>query len=143
MIAEKFHGQLMSTLRCMSCGHTAASCDAIQTVALPIPSVSGGGSGVGDGGVTPATLGDCLRLFSAPEEVRGDDAWNCPKCKEYQAATKQVAMCRVPTVLVVQLKRFRFSKEGLRTKIEDEIRIPALLDVAPFLAGKSSWYRVI
>ena len=143
MIVDEFHGMLRSTLQCKTCRLTASSFDAFQTLALPIPSGPDGGSEGGGRGGTTATLGDCFDLFSAPEEVGGDDAWKCPKCKEHRTASKQVSIYNAPTSLVVQLKRFRCTREGRRLKIEDAIRIPAVLDVAPYLAGKSSWYRVI
>ena len=36
------------------------------------------------------TLQDCFRLFSEPEKLAEDNAWYCPKCKDFVLATKQM-----------------------------------------------------
>lgn len=33
--------------------------------------------------------------------------WYCSKCKEHKEATKQMAVHRLPEILIVHLKRFR------------------------------------
>jgi ubiquitin C-terminal hydrolase len=92
------------------------------------------GGGGGGGG---STLADCLNLFSAQEQLDGDNAWFCPKCKEHREAFKQVTLWTLPNVLVVHLKRFRQSGGGRRSKIEGVIDFPVEgLDLAPFLAGE-------
>ena len=144
VIVDLFQGLMKSTMECKTCAHKQACFDVYGSLSVPIPSKAskaGGGSGGGDGGGGGAgrtTLADCLDHFSAQEQLGGDNAWYCSTCKEHREALKQVSVWTPPEVLVIQLKRFRITSKGQRIKIEDEICIPAALDVAPYLAGKCS-----
>jgi ubiquitin C-terminal hydrolase len=51
-------------------------------------------------------LEDCIHAFSSPEELTGDEKWYCPRCMEYQLATKKQEPFVIPQVLLIQLKRF-------------------------------------
>lgn len=78
-------------------------------------------------------LEDCLRLFTEPEVLNPQEAWFCPKCKENREATKQIALWRLPQVLVIQLKRFSFRNIIWRDKIDRMVRYPINgLDISDF-----------
>ncbi|PAA88514.1 hypothetical protein BOX15_Mlig007643g1 [Macrostomum lignano] len=69
------------------------------------------------------TLSDCLKLFTAEEQLGKKDAWHCPKCKKFQCATKKFDIWALPKVLVVHLKRFQFDRI-CRNKIDNVIEFP-------------------
>ena len=48
----------------------------------------------------------CLRAFTADEELEGDDAHRCEKCRDRSHSTKALRISRCPPVLVLHLKRF-------------------------------------
>jgi hypothetical protein len=55
----------------------------------------------------PVSLDECLRLFSAEEQL---EDWYCGKCKKHGTATKSLAVFRLPTVLALHLKRFQLHR---------------------------------
>jgi ubiquitin C-terminal hydrolase len=52
-------------------------------------------------------IGDCFNLFQEPEILAEDNAWYCPKCKEFVLAKKQMQIYKAPKILIVALKRFK------------------------------------
>jgi ubiquitin carboxyl-terminal hydrolase 8 len=81
---------------------------------LPIPSKKGKG---------PVSIQECLEQFLEQERLSGDDAWNCPRCKKPRTASKRLSIVKLPTVLLVHLKRFSF--EGpFRNKLETRVDFP-------------------
>lgn len=70
---------------------------------------------------TGLTLDDCLKAFVSPEQLGKDDEWYCGKCKSFQRATKKFDLWRLPQVLVVHLKRFKygqFSRQKVTTYVD-------------------------
>jgi len=56
----------------------------------------------------PIALSECLKWFLQEEKLGDDDSWYCPGCKEFRPATKRIDLWRLPPLLIVHLKRFRF-----------------------------------
>ncbi|CAF1458870.1 unnamed protein product, partial [Didymodactylos carnosus] len=54
------------------------------------------------------TLQQCLSMFIEPEVLGVDDKWYCPHCKEFMQATKQMSVWKLPPILIVHLKRFKY-----------------------------------
>ena len=83
------------------------------------------------------TLEDCLRDFFSVESL--EDSWLCPQetCKKHTKATKQLHLCSLPPVLIIQLKRFSH-ENGLRQKIETFVEYPIKsLDLSSFTLSPS------
>lgn len=70
-----------------------------------------------------ATLDSCLKLFTKKETLSDDDRWFCPNCKQLQRATKKIDLWRLPQVLIIQLKRFNYTR-WYRDKIDKLIDCP-------------------
>jgi len=70
-----------------------------------------------------ATLGDCFKLFTKKETLSDDDRWFCPDCKKLQRATKKIDLWRLPNVLIIQLKRFNYTRY-YRDKIDIVVDCP-------------------
>lgn len=101
VIVDIFEGQMMSQLKCLTCGSTSTTYNSFGTLSLPIPE-----------SVTSARLNleDCFDEFVKPEILDGDDRWMCPVCKSKQRSSKQLRISRLPQVLCVHLKRFRMDR---------------------------------
>ena len=56
------------------------------------------------------TLLDCFKYFTKNEVLSDNDLWYCPKCKELKKATKKIDLWLLPKVLIVQLKRFNYTR---------------------------------
>ncbi|CAF0964657.1 unnamed protein product [Rotaria sp. Silwood1] len=91
------------------------------------------------------TLDDCLEQFFSSETL--EDEWTCQqeKCKKKTAATKQLKLCTLPPVLVIQFKRFSH-ENGLHQKIETFVDYPIeKLNLSEFLPSseKEAIYDLI
>ena len=40
--------------------------------------------------------------------MTGECKWKCPRCKQYREATKKIDIWRLPPLLIVHLKRFKY-----------------------------------
>ncbi|XP_014675993.1 PREDICTED: ubiquitin carboxyl-terminal hydrolase 19-like [Priapulus caudatus] len=79
------------------------------------------------------TLEQCLSIFTEPEKLSPEEAWFCPRCKAHREATKQMSLWRLPTILIVQLKRFSFKNLIWRDKIDKMVVYPIRgLDLSPY-----------
>ncbi|RWS31583.1 ubiquitin carboxyl-terminal hydrolase 8-like protein [Leptotrombidium deliense] len=113
IISELFEGLLLSTLTCGHCGKISNSFEVFSCLSLPIPTSHG----------NRCNLLDCLKLFSEPERMTGEAAWDCPTCKMKRDAVKKITICRLPRVLLIHLKRFSY--EGMwRQKLQTSIEFP-------------------
>lgn len=77
-----------------------------------------------------------LQMFTADEDLTGDERWFCPKCKKFRDADKKFDLWKLPPILIVHLKRFHFTRRGTRRKITSPIRFPLTnLDLSSFMVG--------
>ncbi|XP_067118526.1 ubiquitin carboxyl-terminal hydrolase 8-like [Centruroides vittatus] len=119
IISSLFEGLLQSELMCLNCSKTSNSYEVFSLLSLPIPSS------------TKCYLKDCLEVFLKEEIMKGDAAWDCPKCAHKREAKKQMTICKVPKVLVIHLKRFSF--DGIwREKLQTYVDFPVDLEIPSF-----------
>ena len=95
--------------------------------------MSGGGacgaSGGGACGVTSA-----FRALLEPEALVGADQYVCDSCGQRTDALRGVHFTRLPTILTLQLKRFRYDfRTGTRHKINAPLSFPTTLDASELL----------
>ena len=76
---------------------------------------------MGDDGETD--LEDCLESFFQVEEMRGDNKWQCDKCKVKRQATKSIYIGKLPNTLIVHLKKFKHDRTS-RRKINGTFDFP-------------------
>ncbi|XP_071960170.1 ubiquitin carboxyl-terminal hydrolase 19-like [Antedon mediterranea] len=85
------------------------------------------------------TLVHCIDLFTRPEKLSKEEAWYCPKCKEHREATKEMSIWRLPSTLIIQLKRFSFKNALWRDKINKKIVYPTRgLNLTDYVYGLHS-----
>jgi uncharacterized UBP type Zn finger protein len=80
-------------------------------------------------------LAHCLDKFT--EEEKLSDVV-CSKCKEDTGLTTRIQLWRLPPVLVIQIKRFQFTRQS-RKKLTTKVQFPILsLDLKGYLAAGRS-----
>lgn len=52
------------------------------------------------------TLQECLQEFSKEEILDKDNKWFCERCKLNQPCRKKIDIWKLPSILIIQLKRF-------------------------------------
>uniref|UniRef100_A0A8C4QC97 Ubiquitin carboxyl-terminal hydrolase n=1 Tax=Eptatretus burgeri TaxID=7764 RepID=A0A8C4QC97_EPTBU len=83
------------------------------------------------------TLEDCLSAFFAADELKGDNMYNCERCKKLRNGVKYCKVLKLPEILCIHLKRFRHDLM-YSTKISSHVAFPIEnLDMGPFLAKES------
>lgn len=77
------------------------------------------------------TLQQCLQMFIEPEVLGPDDKWYCPHCKEHMQAEKKMSVWRLPPILIIHLKRFKYHHGSAfgylsdsRVKIDTHVTYP-------------------
>lgn len=67
--------------------------------------------------------------------MSGESKWKCPNCKQYRDATKKIDIWKLPNLLIIHLKRFKY--DGVwRDKITSNVDYPIEnLDLNCFLSG--------
>ncbi|KAI9008086.1 hypothetical protein BC832DRAFT_553040 [Gaertneriomyces semiglobifer] len=118
IIVDLFQGILKSKLRCLTCGKTSTTFNPFMYLTLPIPEKNQ--AGVKGGGLY---LQECLDKFVEQEILDGDDAWRCPRCKVPRRSTKTLTIARLPTILLIHLKRFYF-QGPFRNRIDTLVDFP-------------------
>ncbi|CAF4349932.1 unnamed protein product, partial [Rotaria magnacalcarata] len=79
------------------------------------------------------SLLDCFKYFTTKETLSDNDQWYCPKCKQLKNASKKIDLWLLPKVLIVQLKRFNYTRH-YRDKIDLFIDCPIYdLDLSQYV----------
>jgi ubiquitin C-terminal hydrolase len=80
------------------------------------------------------TLMDCFHHYSQGEVLEGDNAWYNEETKTRENVKKQIRFWSLPTLLVIDLKRF--NKYNFRNKNQSRVDFPLEnLDLSAFVEG--------
>jgi len=80
-------------------------------------------------------LEDCVRLFTQEETLSKEDPWYCSQCKDFVQANKKFDLWKLPSILIVHMKRFSFTKLW-RDKLDTFVDFPLeALDLSPFCSN--------
>jgi len=83
------------------------------------------------------TLEALLQAFIEDEQLGPDDAWYCRNCKECVEAWKRLEFHVTPPILVLQLKRFQYTRWS-RERLNTPVHFPMEgLDLSPFATASS------
>lgn len=75
---------------------------------------------------------DCLQAFTELETLAESERYRCDFCKDMERITKKFLIKRLPEILVLHMKRFRFTRSA-RAKVDTYVQFPLVgLDMAPF-----------
>jgi len=95
IISELFVGKYKSTVVCGNCEHNSITYEDFMFLSLPITE----------------NLEKSLSMFSAYDDLDNNNKYKCEKCKHESIATKIMQIHKLPTVLIVYLKRFNAHKK--------------------------------
>ncbi|GAA5886995.1 hypothetical protein JCM5296_005218 [Sporobolomyces johnsonii] len=115
IVIDFFQGQLRNRMECTYCQQTSTTFNAFQTLSLSIPC-----RGRRD---TSVRLEDCIEHFLHEEILKGDNAWNCPRCRRLRSTSKRFTIARLPQFLIIHLKRFA-SYDSLTEKVDTPVHFP-------------------
>nr|XP_046210548.1 ubiquitin carboxyl-terminal hydrolase 42-like isoform X3 [Oncorhynchus gorbuscha] len=116
-IHQVFGGYLRSRVKCFNCKAVSDTFDPYLDVALEIK--------------TAPSITKALEQFVKPEQLDGENAYRCTKCKKMVPASKRFTIHRSANVLTISLKRFANYNGG---KIAKDVRYAECLDLRPFMS---------
>ncbi|QLL32644.1 hypothetical protein HG536_0D01660 [Torulaspora globosa] len=113
-----FQGLLKSSIVCPECNNDSkTTIDPFMDLSLDIKGKS--------------NLYSCLDSFHRKEQLH-DFNYHCPRCNTSQDAIKRLSIHKLPTVLVLQLKRFEHLLNGNSLKLNDFIEYPPYLNMRDY-----------
>ncbi|XP_068622541.1 ubiquitin carboxyl-terminal hydrolase 3-like isoform X2 [Battus philenor] len=129
IVTAVFGGTLQSEVRCLACGAESKKFDPFLDLSLELPEAGRHEA--------PVSLTDCLASFVQVEELADTERYFCSSCKCRQKSTKQFWIRRLPNVLCLHLKRFRWHNY-FRTKVDTSISFPLrALDMSHFVPSSA------
>uniref|UniRef100_A0A8C2Z5I3 Ubiquitin carboxyl-terminal hydrolase n=1 Tax=Cyclopterus lumpus TaxID=8103 RepID=A0A8C2Z5I3_CYCLU len=139
-----FHGQLLSQVTCLSCKHKSNTVEPFWDLSLEFPERyhsidKGSGSTAYQ---RSCTLTEMLSKFTEMEALEGS-IYACNHCNKRRRksshkplvlseAHKQLLIYRLPQVLRLHLKRFRWSGRNHREKIGVHVAFDQVLNIKPY-----------
>ncbi|XP_049791629.1 ubiquitin carboxyl-terminal hydrolase 3-like isoform X2 [Schistocerca nitens] len=135
IVTSVFGGTLQSEVRCLNCSTESKKHDPFLDLSLDIPDKFQLSRKYKDheGGIPPCNISDCLKSFIEVEELAETELYYCSTCKSKQRSTKRFWIHRLPNVLCLHLKRFRWHN-FFRTKIDTNISFPVTaLDMSQYV----------
>lgn len=143
LVTSMFGGTLQSCVTCLNCKQTSKKHDPFLDISVDIPQIYTGPLRKSkDGEKLPVChIHDCLQKFVEREELGDSERFFCNSCKSKQPSTKQFWIRRLPTVLCLHIKRFRWTAYA-RTKLDTFIEFPLSgLDMSGYLLKNLSGTR--
>ncbi|XP_026170667.1 ubiquitin carboxyl-terminal hydrolase 42 isoform X2 [Mastacembelus armatus] len=116
-IHQVFGGYLRSRVKCLNCKAVSDTFDPFLDITLEIK--------------TAPSVSKALEQFVKPEQLDGENAYKCTKCKKMVTASKRFTIHRNSNVLTLSLKRFANFSGG---KITKDVKYPEYLDLRPFMS---------
>ncbi|KAM3144102.1 hypothetical protein pb186bvf_003866 [Paramecium bursaria] len=111
IIVDLFQGQQKNMLECLECGYQSHKFEPFMYLSLP----------VSEEGVQ--SLDQIIQEYCQEEILSDQDYWKCPQCNEFRQSKKQISLWKLPNILVVHLKRFKFTINH-RCKIRNLVKYP-------------------
>ncbi|XP_039630945.1 ubiquitin carboxyl-terminal hydrolase 42 [Polypterus senegalus] len=117
IIHQIFGGYLRSRVKCMNCKAVSDTFEPYLDIALELKSAQ--------------SIMKAFEEFVYPEQLDGDNAYKCSRCKKMVAASKRLSIHRGANVLTIALKRYGGGAGG---KLGKDVRYPELLDIRPYMS---------
>ncbi|KAI5695993.1 hypothetical protein M8J75_006594 [Diaphorina citri] len=130
IVTNIFGGALLSEVRCLTCTTLYKKIDPFLDLSLDIPdNISKKRNKDGD-----------EKPFVEVEELAETEIYNCNNCKSKQSSTKKFWFKRLPNVLCLHLKRFRWTNANASwTKVDTMIDFPvSSLDMSAYILPEPS-----
>lgn len=143
LVTSVFGGTLQSCVTCLTCNTTSKKQDPFLDLSIDIPQIYTGPVRKGKDGdkISNCHIHECLQKFVEREELADSERFFCNTCKSKQPSTKQFRVRRLPTVLCLHIKRFRWTAYA-RTKLDTFIEFPLNgLDMSNYLLSNFNGTR--
>uniref|UniRef100_A0A3Q2NT57 Ubiquitin carboxyl-terminal hydrolase n=1 Tax=Fundulus heteroclitus TaxID=8078 RepID=A0A3Q2NT57_FUNHE len=142
-----FHGQLLSQVTCLACSHRSNTVEPFWDLSLEFPERYHSNSRESAAQVS-CHLTEMLAKFTETEALEGN-IYACDQCNAARRRTfskavilteaqKQLMVYKLPQVLRLHLKRFRWSGRNHREKIGVHVSFDQLLNMEPYCCRESS-----
>lgn len=129
VIKALYEGVTKDYVKCRHCGHESGTKAVFQTLNLAIRPF---------GGAPITSVEEGLANYFKPEDMSGENQYECEPCKTKRDADKGIRLDKVPYVLTISLIRFDYDWEvDQRVKINDRVSFPETLDMAEYLDPSS------
>merc|ERR1711994_423219 len=110
-INEIFQGILVSETRCLNCETVTSKDEDFFDLSIDVEQNT--------------SITSCLRNFSNTETLCSDNKFKCDSCSTYQEAHKRMRVKRLPTILALHLKRFKYMEQYNRhIKVSHRVVFP-------------------
>ncbi|XP_014104516.1 PREDICTED: ubiquitin carboxyl-terminal hydrolase 44 isoform X2 [Pseudopodoces humilis] len=141
-----FHGQLLSQVTCLACDNKSNTIEPFWDLSLEFPErYHCNGKEISS--QYPCLLTEMLAKFTETEALEGK-IYACDQCNTKRRkfsskpvilteAQKQLMVCRLPQVLRLHLKRFRWSGRNHREKIGVHVSFDQMLNMEPYCCRES------
>ena len=96
-VHELFEGTLTSETRCLTCENTSQRDEAFLDLSVDLEQHS--------------SVTSCLRKFSEEEMLCERNKFHCDNCGGLQEAEKRMKIKRLPKILALHLKRFKYTED--------------------------------
>lgn len=110
-INDIFQGILTSETRCLNCETVTSKDEDFFDLSIDVDQNT--------------SITSCLRNFSNTETLCSDNKFKCDTCSSYQEAHKRMRVKRLPTILALHLKRFKYVEQYNRhIKVSHRVVFP-------------------
>ncbi|KAM9838110.1 uncharacterized protein usp42 [Aulostomus maculatus] len=116
-IHQVFGGYLRSRVKCLNCKAVSDTFEPFLDITLEIK--------------TAPSVSKALEEFVKPEQLEGENAYKCTKCKKMVTASKRFTIHRSSNVVTLSLKRFANFSGG---KITKDVKYPEYLNLRPYMS---------
>lgn len=117
-IYQIFGGKIRSQLKCTQCDYESNTYDPFLDLSLEITRAH--------------SVQKALQRFTTGEVLDGQNSYKCPKQNTMVRAIKRITIEDAPNILIIQLKRFEFSRSG--RKISKHVDFDQTLDLSPYMS---------
>lgn len=143
VVTSVFGGTLQSEVTCLNCRTTSKKQDPFLDLSVDIPQQFTGPvrKQKDKDSQQNCHIYDCLLKFVETEELADTERFYCNACKSKEPSTKKFMIRRLPNVLCLHVKRFRWTAYA-RTKLDNHIEFPLNgLDMSGYLLKNMSGTR--
>ncbi|VDN06697.1 unnamed protein product, partial [Thelazia callipaeda] len=110
-IQEIFQGTLTNETRCLNCETVSSKDEDFLDLSVDVEQ--------------NASITHCLRVFSNMETLQGEQKYYCENCCSKQEAQKRMRIKKLPQMLALHLKRFKYVEQISRhTKLSYRVLFP-------------------
>eukprot|EP00761_Pharyngomonas_kirbyi_P000222 gb/GECH01000222.1/.p1 GENE.gb/GECH01000222.1/~~gb/GECH01000222.1/.p1 ORF type:complete len:369 (+),score=42.60 gb/GECH01000222.1/:1-1107(+) len=110
-VHDVFAGTLTNETRCICCERTTSRDEMFFDLSVDVQQNS--------------SISNCLRNFSSTEMLSRQDKFFCEECCSLQEAQKSMRVKKMPRVLALHLKRFKYmERQGVHRKLPHRVAFP-------------------